>query len=297
MTTACNYSDSTVHPAWLELTSEDKRYAEVHLNETDGVRENAITEIKRWIEECDELCIQIDDFLILRFLRVCKFDLEKTKTRIHKFYKMRSVLPEYCLNRDPFQPKLQELLNMGLFLPLREPDNQGKLVCIIRITRYDPKIYKFSNVLKIIFMFLDLAMKNYISASIYGCSLFVDMTELTLSHIIQWQNPYTLMKLANFMQDCSHVRVQSINVINAPIFINIVINIFKSFLSNKMKSRIHVNSHMLLSCFTDVSTRILPIEYGGTGDTVQELTEYWKNLAEENRDWFINEENDKFIPK
>ncbi|XP_036143249.1 retinol-binding protein pinta isoform X3 [Monomorium pharaonis] len=268
MTTACNYSDSTVHPAWLELTSEDKRYAEVHLNETDGVRENAITEIKRWIEECDELCIQIDDFLILRFLRVCKFDLEKTKTRIHKFYKMRSVLPEYCLNRDPFQPKLQELLNMGLFLPLREPDNQGKLVCIIRITRYDPKIYKFSNVLKIIFMFLDLAMKNYISASIYGCSLFVDMTELTLSHIIQWQNPYTLMKLANFMQDCSH-----------------------------MKSRIHVNSHMLLSCFTDVSTRILPIEYGGTGDTVQELTEYWKNLAEENRDWFINEENDKFIPK
>ncbi|TGZ38945.1 Uncharacterized protein DBV15_12730, partial [Temnothorax longispinosus] len=54
-----------------------------------------------------------DDFLILRFLRVCKFNLEKTKIRIKNHYKQRSDLPEWHMNKDPFLPKLQELLDMG----------------------------------------------------------------------------------------------------------------------------------------------------------------------------------------
>lgn len=39
-----------------ELTSEDKEYAAAHLNETDNNRENAIAEIKCWIQENDDLC-------------------------------------------------------------------------------------------------------------------------------------------------------------------------------------------------------------------------------------------------
>lgn len=44
-----------MHHALQELTSEDKRYAAVYLNETDETRENAIGEIRRWIEESDDL--------------------------------------------------------------------------------------------------------------------------------------------------------------------------------------------------------------------------------------------------
>jgi len=55
---ACN-CDNVVHYARQELTSEDKKYAAVHLNETDETRQNAVAEIRRWIEESNDLRAQI----------------------------------------------------------------------------------------------------------------------------------------------------------------------------------------------------------------------------------------------
>lgn len=49
--------DSAEHSIPQELTSEAKRYAEAHLNETEENRENVVAEIRRWIE--DEVRIEI----------------------------------------------------------------------------------------------------------------------------------------------------------------------------------------------------------------------------------------------
>jgi len=57
MANECNYGDSVVHHVPQELTNENKKYAELYLNETNETRENAVTEIRRWLE--DELRIKI----------------------------------------------------------------------------------------------------------------------------------------------------------------------------------------------------------------------------------------------
>lgn len=54
MANVCGHDDSVECYAWQKLTNEDKRYAATHLNETDEARENAVANIKRWIEESDE---------------------------------------------------------------------------------------------------------------------------------------------------------------------------------------------------------------------------------------------------
>ncbi|XP_072759670.1 uncharacterized protein [Anoplolepis gracilipes] len=42
-----------------QLTSEDNQYVMGNLNETDENRKDAITKMKHWIEESDDLCAQI----------------------------------------------------------------------------------------------------------------------------------------------------------------------------------------------------------------------------------------------
>jgi hypothetical protein len=54
-----------------------------------------------------------DDFFILRFLRGCKFDLEKSKRKLRSYYEQRSMSPEWFTNRDPFLPEIQEMLALG----------------------------------------------------------------------------------------------------------------------------------------------------------------------------------------
>ncbi|XP_036141905.1 retinol-binding protein pinta [Monomorium pharaonis] len=281
--------ENTVHDIWQEMTSEDKRYAAEYLNETDENKENAVAEIKRWIEENDNLPTQIDDFLILRFLRVCKFDLEKTKVRIQNYNKQRSKLPEWYKNKDPFQSELQEVLDLGMFLPLRKPDNKGRLIILIRGTLHDPRKNKISDLVKNYILAMEAAVKFYPAMSVYGCSLLIDVSNPTMRHIIQIK-PYELMNVVQMWQSCYPMRFQKIILFNTSIIADFIVRIFKSFMSNKMKSRFHVYSNAL-HCFEDIPANILPVEYGGTDDTLQELTEFWKTIIEENCDFLTKDEN------
>lgn len=75
-----------MHNALQELTSEDKRYAAVHLNETDETREKAIAEIKRWIQESDDLSAGIgkNDSVVPRSIsRHIEMSLDEIQLRIH----------------------------------------------------------------------------------------------------------------------------------------------------------------------------------------------------------------------
>ncbi|XP_011704761.1 PREDICTED: alpha-tocopherol transfer protein-like [Wasmannia auropunctata] len=284
------YNNNVVHHNYTEeLTNEDKKYAMEYLNETDENRENDVAEIRRWLE--DELRIRIDNFFILRFLRVCKFNLEKTKTRIRNYYKQLSHLPEWYLNKDPFRPELQELLDLGILLPLRKPDSQGRVVFLIRGTRHDPRIHTIPNLSKAFILAIEMAMKYYPAASVYGCAMFFDVINPTIRHIFQFR-PYVIMNMVHAWQSCYPMRYQTITVFNVPTFFDIVIRIMKSFMTEKMKNRFYVYSHRP-QCFKDIPANILPVEYGGTDGTMKELTEYWKKLIEENRDWLLRDENVK----
>ncbi|KAJ8879264.1 hypothetical protein PR048_019871 [Dryococelus australis] len=50
---------------------------------------------------------------VLRFLRGCKFNEERTRYKLTNFYIMRAKVPEWFSNRDPLFPQLQEMLDLG----------------------------------------------------------------------------------------------------------------------------------------------------------------------------------------
>ncbi|XP_028047811.1 retinol-binding protein pinta isoform X4 [Monomorium pharaonis] len=237
------------------------------------------------------------NFFILRFLRVCKFDLGKTKARMQNYYKQRSDLSKWYMNKDPFQPELQEFFNLGSILSLRKPDSQGRLVIIVRATRHDPRRHELSNLIKVALAVIEVAIKHYPAASVYGCALFIDVANPTIRHVGQLR-PYIIKNIVHAWQGCYPIRIQSISMINAPEYVEIVLKIFRSFMTEKMRNRLHVyTQNMMHNCFKDIPDNILPVEYGGTNGTLQELIGYWKKLVEENRDWITENENDRTVSK
>ncbi|XP_072759669.1 retinol-binding protein pinta-like [Anoplolepis gracilipes] len=282
-----------------QLSNEDKQYAAAHLNETDENREDAIAEMKRWIEESDDLYARTDDFFILRFLRVCKFNTEKTKIRMRNYYKQRLDVPEWFTNRNPFQPEMQELLNLGVFLFLRKLDDQGRMVVIIRYSQFNPNVQKLSDLLKISIMAMDVIIKDYVPPSLYGYSVFIDLDGVTVRHLAQL-HPRIVMNIVHAWQGCYPMRLRSINFINAPKYIHIGLAIFKSFMNEKLKRRLNIykrDETMIHKCFKDIPVNIRPFEYGGTDGTIQEIIEHTKKLVEKNHDWLIDDEKYKIISK
>lgn len=74
--------------------------------------------------------------------------------------------------------------------------------------------------------------------------------------------------------------IKKLEFVNAPVYINAVLNTFRFFMSSKMKARVCVSNK------TSAVNTLLPKELGGNGESYNELATYWKVKAQENSRWY-----------
>lgn len=271
------------------LNENAREFAEKNLGETDKIREHAIHQIREWLQENPKINAKNDDRSILAFLRGCKFNIEKTKEKISKYYKMRAEIPEWFANRDPCLREIQELVKLGVFVPLkRYQDN--RLIVIIRTAAHDPKLHEQDNVFKTGKMILDVAALENELVTIYGVTAIFDMKGVTLGHARQLP-PSRIKKAVHAWQNY-HCRPKNLEFVNAPIYVNVVLRIFKSFMSEKLKSRVNVHFRGLGELHKVVNKENLPYEYGGTDGPLSEVIQYWSEKLLYYKDWF--EEDEKY---
>ncbi|XP_067007751.1 retinol-binding protein pinta [Anabrus simplex] len=276
------------------LPEEVKKYAAEILHETEGDRDWKIEKMRAWLETQPHLNARKDVMSILRFLRGCKYDLTKAQFKMTNFYEMRAKVPEWFSQRDPTLQQLQELLTIGVFLPLRHPDPEGRLVCIIRAAAHNPHVHLQNDVFKIGKMILDLAVEEDISelSSVYGVVAIFDLNGVTLAHALQ-MTPAVIKKAVHAWQDCYPLRTRRLDFINAPIYVNVILNIFRKFMREKLRKRIQIHRGGLGNLHKVIPPEILPHEYGGTDGPLSDLVDYWKQHLLEKRDWFLEDEKYK----
>lgn len=117
-------------------------------------------------------------------------------------------------------------------------------------------------------------------------SFLVDMQGIALGHALA-MTPMLIKRAVNSW-DSYPLRIQKLEFVNANLGINVVLDIFRSFMSAKMKER--VTSKRGKPEFK--ASDNLPKELGGSGSSYESLAHYWKQVLEKNHEWF--EEDDKY---
>lgn len=274
------------------LGEDAEQHAATYLNESPQVREAALKQLRKFLNENPEINGKTDIQTLLAFLRCCKFDVEKTKIKMRTFYEMRVKIPEWFSNRDPNLPEIRELLGLGVFVPILH-DLPEPMVVIIRTGAHDPGIHKQRDVFKTGMMLLDLATNEHERSTIYGVCAVFDMSNISYGHAKQL-TPSVIRK-AVFAWQHYFCRPQKLEFINAPVYINVVLNVFRAFMSDKMKNRIHV--HWAGKGFENlhkvVSKEILPEEYGGTNGQLSDFIHVWKMKVLDNVEWYKEDEKYK----
>lgn len=278
-----------------KLDKKTREYAETNLNETEESRTSGIQSILQWIEANPAINAKPDPKSILAFLRGCKFNLDHTQEKLTNYYCMRRDIPEWFRNRNPLLAEIQELVKLGVFLPLlnrnHDAANQQQLIVIIRTTAHDPHRHKQDDVFKAGKMILDIAAMEDELAQIYGVTAIFDMHGLGLAYGRQF-TPAMIRKAVYAWQNY-HCRPKRLEFINAPTFVNVVLNVFKGFMSNKLKGRVQVHFNGVEALRDIVPMEMLPKEYGGEGESVQIIAKYWYQKLLEYSDWFEDDEQYK----
>lgn len=83
------------------------------LNEDPKRVNDDIEALKTWISQQPHLRARTDDQFLLAFLRGCKFSLEKAKSKIDRYYMLRSKFPDLFSLRDVKNPHIEEIIKLG----------------------------------------------------------------------------------------------------------------------------------------------------------------------------------------
>ncbi|KAL5292985.1 hypothetical protein ACFFRR_011632 [Megaselia abdita] len=241
-----------------------------------------LDDLNRWLEENPKINAMKCSARNLLFLRGCKYDLEKTKKKLKSFYALKAIRKEWFWNRDPFSPDIQELLTIGVFLPLPEKDDKDRPIVVIRTAAHDPKKHSQNLVLKVSKMILDILLYMQPEVATVGIMAIFDMDGVTLGHGLQ-MTPMHIKKSVESWS-CYPSKPKMLEFVNVPTHVNLVLNTFRFFMTSKMKSR------MIVRKTTSQLNSNLPKELGGKGQSYSELALKWKRIVEQNADFFVEDE-------
>ncbi|XP_061386712.1 retinol-binding protein pinta-like, partial [Musca vetustissima] len=206
--------------------------------ETGDKVQQKIQLLYKWLADNPNINARTDYENLAQFLRSCKYDLDRTKKKIKSFYHMRAERSEWFSNRDPTRKEIQELLNLGVFLPVDGLDEENRKVVIIRTAVHEPKEHSQNDVFKVMKMVLDLLILLEPENCKNGIVAIFDMDGVQLGHAMAL-NPKLIKRTVDSWQTYPY-QPKLMEFINSPLHVNIVLNTFRIFMTPKMRSRVVV---------------------------------------------------------
>ncbi|XP_077300345.1 alpha-tocopherol transfer protein [Arctopsyche grandis] len=254
-----------VHKIKLEkedLNEDMKKKAREELRETPENVECALKELRKLLTSETDLYIPIDcDEYLIKFLRPCKFYPESTLQQIKRFYTFRKKNPIYCYNLLPENDR--NAFKQGLIGFQEIRDNNGSRILVIEAGgKWKPSQCTLVELFRSIQLSLEAAMAEP-KTQVGGVVVIFNMLGFSLSHVVQITPSFAKM-VVDWIQDCIPIRLKAIHIVNQPYVFNMVFQIFKPFMREKLKQRLHFHGTNYDSLQKHVPKEALQPRFKGT---------------------------------
>lgn len=248
--------------------------------------------LKGWINSSPHLRnIKQDEMYLKYFFRGCNYNLQKTKERLDFFNSVKSCLPAWFDNWDPSGEKVQEILDAGVFLPLKGYDKHGRTVILVRNGVANPNTMNIDDLYRTSLMLMELSQEGDFQPQLKGYVLLSDFEGLTFSHTLMTSPAIAkkhciVLEQAYPMDNEKQIAASSLLFINMPKLMQSVFSMYLSFQKEEFKKMNQIISREENSLIVEaLGSEILPVEYGGTNDSVEQHITFWKEQMDINRDW------------
>lgn len=204
----------------------------------------------------------------------------RVKKSMEYYFKIKWVMPEMYEDRDMSSEEMVESFSSTCVASLPKLTPEGYRILVLSHLTDDASQFDPVLLIKRIFAMADICLAEGVDRT--GTILIVDLHNATLGHIGNYQ--YGLLKdTFGYGWEAYPEFVEVIHIINPPHFLEVMLNLFKPFIKEKIK-RIHVH-HDLASLYKEIPKNMLPKDYGGDCPWLTDLNNAWKEKMIASRRW------------
>lgn len=263
-----------------------QKIAKDEIGEDEARLKVDVEALQDWINKSPHLQnIKKDEAHLVKFLRGCKFSLERSKEKIDMYNACRANLPQW-FDWDVESKHFQQFLDWGNFLPLPGYDKHGRQVILVRPGQIDPAQTNLEKMFKVVLAFFELVNEDNNQAQVRGFVILNDLANTTPQHALM-MNPAVAKKGVTILQETYPSRPKAIHFLNVPQVMQGVFTMMQTFQKEKMRKRnkVHLKDDYT-ELYEDVGKEVLPEEYGGCNGPLRDIQKNWKDHVMKNKEWF-----------
>ncbi|XP_011877589.1 PREDICTED: alpha-tocopherol transfer protein-like [Vollenhovia emeryi] len=252
--------------------------AKKELRETPEVVAQGFKELKELLSENPDLNVprDVEDYLLV-FLRPCKWYAKSAFSLLKRYFQYRLNYPN--VYKDLTITKDKTAICAGVIYPLPLRTFEGCRVIVVEGGKHwNPKQVSTHEFFKGVILILFLAFLEY-RTQIAGVHIILDVGGLSLNHIT-YLTPSFAKMLVDFIQKSMPTRLKGIHIVNQSRIFSIAFAIFKPFLEEKVRSRIHIHGTNWESLMAFVDKKALLQRHGGEIKMAEEQygVTLWQNM-------------------
>ncbi|KAF5274944.1 hypothetical protein FQR65_LT04285 [Abscondita terminalis] len=261
-----DYSGADWYPMAFTLETGDpspelKAFAEKDIRETPENIKKGLEELKEFLRNDPSLNFSTEDDFLMIFLRPCKFYAKSAyelMKRIAEFKEKNKNLVENLMPQE-----VQEVVSQhDIVNVLKDRDHKGRRVLIQHGgSRWDPSKVSADVVFKMLYLMHEAAVLEP-ETQIRGGVVILDFDGLTTKQVMAL-TPAVSMRLLSFIQEAMPLRLKEVHIVKQPFIFNMVWTIFKPFIKEKLKGRLHFHGTKMSSLHKFLEPSHLPKNYGG----------------------------------
>lgn len=139
---------------------------------------------------------------------------------------------------------------------------------LFTMEKVDPTKVKYDDLNKCYFMIMEILIDQLDQCSVTGFITASNVEGATMAHVGLFSNPVQSKKAVTVFQEAYPIRPKAMHMMNLPSIMETVLNLFRSFMNDKMKARMQVGG--LSNLQADAGTDVLPEELGGNNGKLQD---------------------------
>lgn len=264
----------------VELSPESKALAEKELRETPERVREALERLRELLKENPDLYYGDDDEVFTIFLRTCKWYPESALALMRRHAEFKRDYGAPLAGLRPAHVK-ELFLNHSIANVLKHRDHKNRRISIVNNGGvWDPKKVTVDDIFKMFYLIHVVALQET-ESQVHGGVMIMDYHNMGWSQATA-VTPSASRRQLTFLQDALAARLKEVHVIRQPMIFNVVWNLCKPFVREKLRNRMFFHGSKMSSLHKHIPPSHLPADYGGTLPAIDYGSADWYPVLEEN---------------